>query len=173
MSTASSVAAARGAKVVICASTGNTSASAAAYATKAGMACAVLLPDAKIAMATQFCFEAAPVIAWVNRLQAEGVTLPVHIGVAGPAKLQTLIKFAIACGVGPSLRVLQKRALDVTKLLLPYEPTDVIAELAAHKAANPGFGIEQVHFFPLGGIKTNAEWVTANGGASGKPAKAA
>ena len=129
--------------------------------------------DAKIAMATQFCFDATPVIKWVDRLAAEGVKLPVHIGVAGPAKLQTLIKFAIACGVGPSLKVLQKRALDVTKLLLPYEPTDVIAQLAAHKAANPGFGIEQVHFFPLGGIKTNAEWVTANGGASGKPAKAA
>jgi methylenetetrahydrofolate reductase (NADPH) len=32
---------------------------------------------------------------------AEGIRLPVHIGVAGPAKLQTLIKFAIACGVGP------------------------------------------------------------------------
>ena len=46
-------------------------------------------------------------------------------------------------------------------------------QLAAHKAANPDFGIEQVHFFPLGGIKTNAEWVTANGGASGKPAVAA
>lgn len=129
--------------------------------------------DAKMAMATQFCFEAGPVIEWVNRLQAEGIKLPVHIGVAGPAKLQTLIKFAIACGVGPSLKVLQKRALDVTKLLLPYEPSDFLSELAAHKAANPDFGIEQVHFFPLGGIKTNAEWVTANGGASGKPAKAA
>ncbi|NTT86496.1 methylenetetrahydrofolate reductase [Tabrizicola fusiformis] len=128
--------------------------------------------DAKIAMATQFCFDAAPVIAWVDRLAAEGVKLPVHIGVAGPAKLQTLIKFAIACGVGPSLKVLQKRAMDVTKLLLPYEPTDVIAALAAHKAANPGFGIEQVHFFPLGGIKTNAQWVTDNGGASGRPANA-
>ncbi|MDQ2065500.1 methylenetetrahydrofolate reductase [Xinfangfangia sp. CPCC 101601] len=129
--------------------------------------------DAKMAMATQFCFEAGPVIEWVNRLQAEGIKLPVHIGVAGPAKLQTLIKFAIACGVGASLKVLQKRALDVTKLLLPYEPTEFITELAAHKAANPDFGIEQVHFFPLGGIKTNAEWVTANGGTSGKPAKAA
>ena len=126
--------------------------------------------DAKIAMATQFCFEAGPVIAWVNRLKAEGVTLPVHIGVAGPAKLQTLIKFAIACGVGPSLKVLQKRAMDVTKLLLPYEPTDFLTELAAHKAANPDFGIEQVHFFPLGGIKTNAQWVTDNGGAAGVPA---
>ena len=128
--------------------------------------------DAKMAMATQFCFEAAPVIAWVNRLQAEGIKLPVHIGVAGPAKLQTLIKFAISCGVGASLRVLQKRAMDVTKLLLPYEPTEFIADLAAHKAKNPGFGIEQVHFFPLGGIKTNAQWVTDNGGASGRPANA-
>ena len=79
---------------------------------------------------------------------------------------------AIACGVGPSLKVLQKRAMDVTKLLLPYEPTEVLAELAAHKAANPDFNIEQVHFFPLGGIKTNATWATDNGGASGVPANA-
>ncbi|TGD65001.1 methylenetetrahydrofolate reductase [Tabrizicola sp. WMC-M-20] len=129
--------------------------------------------DAQMAMATQFCFDAAPVIDWVTRLQTEGIKLPVHIGVAGPAKLQTLIKFAIACGVGPSLKVLQKRAMDVTKLLMPYEPTDVLTALAAHKAANPGFGIEQVHFFPLGGIKTNAAWVTEHGGAAGKPAVAA
>ena len=128
--------------------------------------------DAKMAIATQFCFEAAPVIAWANRLAAEGITLPIHIGVAGPAKLQTLIKFAVSCGVGASLRVLQKRAMDVTKLLLPYEPTGFVSELAAHKAANPAFGIEQVHFFPLGGIKTNATWVTENGGAAGVPANA-
>ncbi|MDU8945001.1 methylenetetrahydrofolate reductase [Ovoidimarina sediminis] len=126
--------------------------------------------DAKMALATQFAFDAKPIIAWVNRLQAEGIALPVHIGVAGPAKLQTLIKFAIACGVGPSLKVLQKRAMDVTKLVMPYEPTDVIAELAAHKAAHPDFGIEAVHFFPLGGIKTNATWAIENAGASGVPA---
>jgi methylenetetrahydrofolate reductase (NADPH) len=95
-----------------------------------------------------------------------GHHLPVHIGIAGPAKLQTLIKFAIACGVGPSLKVLQKRAMDVSKLLLPYEPTDVLADLAAHKAANPDFNITNVHFFPLGGIKTNATWAIENGAAS-------
>ena len=126
--------------------------------------------DARMAITTQFCFEAAPVIAWADRLAAEGISLPIHIGIAGPAKLQTLIKFAIACGVGPSLRVLQKRAMDVTKLLLPYEPTDVLAALAAHKAKHPDFGIEQVHFFPLGGIKTNAAWVTDHAGAAGVPA---
>ena len=128
--------------------------------------------DAKMAIATQFCFEAGPVIAWADRLAAEGITLPIHIGVAGPAKLQTLIKFAVSCGVGASLRVLQKRAMDVTKLLLPYAPTEFVAELAAHKAATPHFGIEQVHFFPLGGIKTNAAWVTENGGAAGVAANA-
>ncbi|MEH7826896.1 methylenetetrahydrofolate reductase [Gemmobacter denitrificans] len=126
--------------------------------------------DAKMAIATQFCFEAGPVIDWVNKINAAGVSIPVHIGVAGPAKLQTMIKFAIACGVGPSLRVLQKRAMDVTKLLLPYEPTEFLADLAAHKAKTPSFGIESVHFFPLGGIKTNAQWATDHGGASGVPA---
>ena len=122
--------------------------------------------DAEMAMATQFAFEAAPVIAWAERLKTEGIRLPIHIGVAGPAKLQTLIKFAVACGVGPSLRVLQKRAMDVTKLVLPYEPTDFVADLAAHKAANPESLISQVHLFPLGGIKTCAEWATQHGRAA-------
>ena len=48
--------------------------------------------------------------------------------------------------------------MDVTKLVLPYEPTDFVAELAAHKAANPASLIEQVHLFPLGGIKAAADW---------------
>ncbi len=126
--------------------------------------------DAEMAIATQFAFEAKPIIAWADGLKAAGIDLPIHIGIAGPAKLQTLIKFAIACGVGPSLKVLQKRAMDVSKLLLPYEPNDVISELAAHKAANPDFNITNVHFFPLGGIKTNANWAIAHGGASARPA---
>jgi len=126
--------------------------------------------DAEMALATQFCFEAAPVIKWADALKAEGIDIPVHIGVAGPAKLQTLIKFSIACGVGASLKVLQKRAKDVTKLLLPFTPDQFISDLAAHKAANPDFNITKVHFFPLGGIKTNATWAIENGGSSAVPA---
>ncbi|MGR3572005.1 methylenetetrahydrofolate reductase [Brevirhabdus sp.] len=128
--------------------------------------------DAQMAIATQFCFEAKPVIAWAEALREAGVTLPIHIGVAGPAKLQTLIRFAIACGVGPSLKVLQKRAMDVTKLVLPYEPDDFIAELAAHRAAHPDFNITNVHFFPLGGIKASAGWAIEHGGRSAIPAAA-
>ena len=126
--------------------------------------------DADLAIATQFAFDAGPIIKWADDLKASGITLPIHIGIAGPAKLQTLIKFAIACGVGPSLKVLQRRAMDVSKLLLPYEPTDVVRALADHKAAHPDFNITNVHFFPLGGIKTNATWAIENGGASTVPA---
>lgn len=117
--------------------------------------------DAEMAIVTQFAFEADPIIAWAQHLREIGITLPVHIGIAGPAKLQTLIKFAIACGVGPSLRVLERRALDVTKLLLPYTPDDVVGALAAHKAANPDFAIEKLHIFPLGGISKSAQWAGA------------
>ena len=115
--------------------------------------------DIELALTTQFCFEAGPVIEWANSLVSKGIDIPVHIGVAGPAKLQTLIKFSIACGVGPSLRVLQKRAKDVKKLLLPFEPNDFLETLAEHKKANPSFNITNVHFFPLGGINVNASWI--------------
>ena len=126
--------------------------------------------DAKMALATQFAFEAKPIIAWAESLKAAGIALPIHIGIAGPAKLQTMIKFAVSCGVGPSIRVLQRRAKDVSKLLLPYEPTEVLTELAAYNAANPESNTEQVHFFPLGGIKTNAGWAIEHGGAATVPA---
>ena len=50
MTVAVSMAAAHGAQAVICASTGNTSASAAAYAARGGLGCAVLVPRGKIAL---------------------------------------------------------------------------------------------------------------------------
>lgn len=125
--------------------------------------------DAEMAIATQFCFDAAPAIAWAGRLREAGVTLPVHIGVAGPAKLQTLIRFAMTCGVGPSLGVLQRRAADLTRLMLPFEPTDFLAEVARHRAADPDCTIERVHFFPLGGITATTDYAAA---ATARPRRA-
>ena len=114
--------------------------------------------DAKIAIATQFCFDSKTVIKWANDIHAMGIDLPIHIGIAGPAKLQTLLRYSIECGVGASIKILQKRALDLTNLLMPYEPTTIISELAEYKENHNDFNIEQVHFFPLGGTKTTAKW---------------
>lgn len=115
--------------------------------------------DAEMAIVTQFAFDAKPVIQWAERIAAAGVKLPIHLGIAGPTKLQTLIKFAISCGVGPSLSVLQKRALDLSKLLTPYEPDEFLTEIAEYKASNPQSLIEQIHVFPLGGIRPSADWM--------------
>lgn len=120
--------------------------------------------DAEMAIVTQFVFDAKPVIAWTERLKEAGIKLPVHVGVAGPAKLQTLLKYAVSCGVGPSLKVLQRRAMDLTKLMLPYTPAEVLSDLAAYRAGHQESLIEQVHFFPLGGIAPAAEWANEHGG---------
>ena len=114
---------------------------------------------AKISIATQFLFESKPVIDWANKILSNGITLPINVGIAGPAKLQTMIKFAIACGVGPSLRVLERRAKDITKLLFPFEPTNILTELADYKESNPNTNIEGIHFFPLGGIEKSSDFI--------------
>ena len=115
---------------------------------------------ATFAVVTQFAFDAGGMLDWADGLRQGGIRMPVHAGIAGPAKLQTLLKFAIACGVGPSLGVLQKRARDVTRLLKPYTPDDVLAGLAKGRAAGRGANVEQVHIFPLGGIATAADYAT-------------
>ena len=115
--------------------------------------------DANMAITTQFSFDANSVICWANNIKEAGIDIPVHIGIAGPAKLQTLLRYSIECGVGASIKIIQKRAKDLTKLLLPYKPTNIITELATYKANNPSFNIEKVHFFPLGGIKQVSDFV--------------
>ena len=117
--------------------------------------------DARVQIVTQFCFQAAPVIAWADRLRAAGIDLPIRVGLPGPARLQTMLKFAIMCGIGPSLSVLQHRARDVTRLMLPFDPRDIAADLARHRAAHPDGTVTAAHLFPLGGITTTTDWLAA------------
>ena len=115
--------------------------------------------DASMAIATQFCFDGNIVKKWADSIKENGIDIPIHIGIAGPAKLQTLLKFSVECGIGASMKVLTKRAKDLTKLLLPYKPTQILNELADHKSKDPEFNIEQVHFFPIGGVKQTVDWL--------------
>lgn len=114
---------------------------------------------ARMALVTQFVFEAEPVLTWARRLNAEGVDLPIHVGVAGPARLQTLIRFALACGIGPSLKVLERRAKDLTNLVRPFEPTRILSDLSGAHASGRAGNIEAIHVFPLGGIAETADYL--------------
>ena len=115
--------------------------------------------DADMAIATQFCFDADVVNKWAKNIQEDGIDIPIHIGIAGPAKLQTLLKFSVECGIGASMKILTKRAKDLTKLLLPYKPTQMLTDLSEYKSKDPTLNIEQVHFFPIGGIKQTTDWL--------------
>lgn len=116
---------------------------------------------AELYVATQFCFESAPLIAWDKRIQAEGNKLPIHIGVPGLATIRTLINHAKACGVGPSMRFLTRQARNVTKLLTVSAPDKLILDLARYRAADPNCGIKKIHVYPLGGLKKSALWTNA------------
>jgi methylenetetrahydrofolate reductase (NADPH) len=117
--------------------------------------------DAAFYIATQFCFEAAPIIAWDKAMQAAGNRLPIHIGVPGLATIKTLINHAKACGVGPSMRFLTRQARNVAKLMTVNAPDRLLLDLARYKAYDPDCGIARIHIYPLGGLKRSAAWTYA------------
>lgn len=113
---------------------------------------------ASMYIVTQFCFEAAPIIQWDKHIQAEGNQLPIHIGIPGLATLKTLMAHAKACGIGPSMRFISRQAMNVAKLLTVAAPDKLVADLAAYQSGNARCGIENVHMYPLGGLKKSAQW---------------
>jgi methylenetetrahydrofolate reductase (NADPH) len=46
-------------------------------------------------------------------------------------------------------------------MMTPFEPTEILTELARHKSANPDFAVQRVHFFPLGGITATTDFAAA------------
>jgi methylenetetrahydrofolate reductase (NADPH) len=124
-----------------------------AFANKTGL---------KLHIATQFTFDADAIIAWDERLTREGITLPAHIGIAGPTPLPKLIKYAMACGVGASLNSVMKNMTAMAKLArLATTPDEMLAGLVRGGAAQGSSRIVQPHFYAFGGVAATARWMRA------------
>jgi methylenetetrahydrofolate reductase (NADPH) len=106
---------------------------------------------------TQFCFEAAPILAWIGELEAHGIELPVIVGLAGPASPATLTKFALRCGVGNSMRALRGQIGRFGRLLTDTGPDEVMRGLRSAPASATA-PIAGFHLFPFGGLRKAAEW---------------
>ena len=119
--------------------------------------------DADMRIVTQFGFDAAGFSRWADRLATSGINLPVHLGVAGPAKLTTLVKFAAMCGVGNSIKFLKKRAGAISTLVSGFNPDEIVNPIEQHALADPTCAIKQIHVFPFGGMKKSAEWLRRRG----------
>ncbi len=105
---------------------------------------------------SQFCFDGSVVLDWLAKLRARGVTLPVRVGVAGPATVRTLINYGMRCGIGDSLRALGSQPESMTRLLLRHGPETVVRTIAQSAA---GLGIAGLHVFPFGGFAASARWI--------------
>ena len=106
----------------------------------------------------QFCFESAPIIASARQLRAEGIQVPLRVGVAGPASRASLLKYAMICGVGASVRALKERP-GARSLLNSESPERLLREVAHAQAEEPSLGIHRVHFFTFASVASTAQFV--------------
>lgn len=113
---------------------------------------------------TQFCFDAAPIVAWLREVRSQGIDVPIRVGLAGPAGLIALTRYAIRCGVGNSMKVLTEKP-SFAKLLVDKGPEPIIRDVAAGLGPGNGsalpLGVAGLHFFVFGGFNKTVDWINA------------
>lgn len=115
----------------------------------------------ELSLVSQFCFDGDAIYRWIANLRSRGIRLPVRVGLAGPATLRALLRYAALCGIGASARALRGRALALTRLALEEGPEQVAYGFACMQSANPLEGVEGFHLFSFGGITASARWINA------------
>jgi methylenetetrahydrofolate reductase (NADPH) len=111
----------------------------------------------KVRIVTQFTMGSEPVIRLVRSLRGRGIDNPVSIGLAGPASMATLLRFAKICGVKTSVQGLARNA-GLLKNLIGTATADPIVRTLAHA---DDLGEINPHFFSFGGLPTTVRWVDA------------
>jgi methylenetetrahydrofolate reductase (NADPH) len=110
-----------------------------------------------VSIVTQFGFDAAPILRWIAVLRAQDISCPVMVGVAGPATVATLAKFAVRCGIGASLRALARGHTAFARILAEAGPDALIGALVQDE--DPRRPIDGLHVFTFGGVRRTAEWI--------------
>lgn len=116
---------------------------------------------AEFYVVTQFGFDAGAVVAWERSVRGSANTLPIRVGVAGLANLRTLIRHAIGCGIGPSMRALTQRASGLAHVVAMPTPSELVAALAEVRAVDAASDIRGLHFFPFGSLVRTSLWLKA------------
>lgn len=113
-------------------------------------------------IATQFGFDAGTLGRWERKLHSVEIRLPIHAGVAGPTPLTRLLKYAVHCGVGASLKAVVRNSLSASKLPhLVTKADEMLVGVYAAKHLNPDSRIFAPHFFAFGGVLETARWLRA------------
>ena len=111
----------------------------------------------EVSLVTQFGFEAAPILRWIEALRAQDIICPVRVGIAGPATVATLAKFAVRCGIGGSLRALARGHTAFARILAEAGPDALVDALVDEEDRD--FPIDGLHVFTFGGVRRTAAWI--------------
>ena len=98
---------------------------------------------------TQWLMETSPIIDFISKQ-----SLPVHVGIAGPAKITSLLKFASIVGAKNSLTFLKSNASKAIDLFKPRKPDDMIEKI---KGVSKHF-----HIYTFGGLNETNKWLSEN-----------
>ena len=98
---------------------------------------------------TQWVMNTESIINFISKQ-----TLPVHVGITGPLKISSLLKFANIVGAKNSINFLKSNMTKAVDLLKPRDPKDMIEKLRG--------STENFHIYTFGGLKETNKWLTEN-----------
>ncbi len=123
--------------------------------------------SASLRLISQFTLDIHALQSWQKRLSDLGNELPVHVGIAGPTSLTTLLKFAALTGASASLRAMRRYGAKLTQLASEASPDALVTHLArqvsppARDTSEQTPTIAGLHVYTFGGFIQSSEWMTA------------
>jgi methylenetetrahydrofolate reductase (NADPH) len=105
------------------------------------------------------CFDAAQLARWIQRIRARGVTLPLYVGLAGPAERTRLLRMAAVAGASESARFISRHPGWILRFWVPggYSP-DRLLERAAAVLTAPASGVAGLHLFTFNQLQPSERW---------------
>jgi methylenetetrahydrofolate reductase (NADPH) len=105
------------------------------------------------------CFDAAALSRWIRRIRTRGITLPLYVGLAGPAERARLLKMAAVAGASESARFITRHPSWILRLWVPggYSP-DRLLDRAAVVLTSPDAGVAGLHLFTFNQLQQAEQW---------------
>jgi methylenetetrahydrofolate reductase (NADH) len=108
---------------------------------------------------SNLCFDPAVLRRWIQRVRARGVTLPLWVGLAGPADRARLLRMAARAGVSESARFVAGHKSSLLRFGVPggYSP-DRLLDRAAGALTAPASGVKGLHVFTFNQLEQTERW---------------
>ena len=98
---------------------------------------------------TQWLMQSEPIIEFISKQ-----SVPVHVGITGPMKISSLIKFANIVGAKNSINFIKSNFSRAIDLLKPKDPNDLVDKIKEHT--------KYFHIYTFGGLKETNNWLKEN-----------